>query len=178
MLLSYFLFAFPPIALISLIFYTPYYFYCRKTLGRLGLPFHLAKYALIGCVLSILYLTILWYWPNISLFPEYRFLNLRPFAWAAETYAMGTKRMLEQLALNIVMFIPYGFLLPTAIRRFRFPWITLPIVLITTVLIETIQYCIGRSADIDDVIMNFLGGCLGYALFVLCRRLVSSRKTK
>lgn len=178
MLLYYFLFAFPPIALVSLILYTPYYFYCRKTRGHLGLPFHLVKYALIGCVLSLLYLTVLWYWPDITLFPEYRFLNLRPFVWVTEGYSMGVRRMLEQLITNIVMFVPYGFLLPTAIRRFRSPWAALAIVLGTTVLIETIQYFIGRSADIDDVIMNFLGGCLGYALFALCRKLVRAGKAK
>ena len=178
MLLYYFLFAFPPIALVSLILYTPYYFYCRKTRGHMGLPFHLVKYALIGSVISLLYLTVLWYWPNISFFPEYRFLNLRPFVWVTEVYAMGTRRMLEQLVTNIVMFIPYGFLLPTAIRLLRSPWRALGVVLGTTVLIETVQYCIGRSADIDDVIMNFLGGCLGYALFALCRRAVRSGRSK
>lgn len=178
MLLFYFLFAFPPIALLSLILYTPYYFYCRKTRGKMGLPFHLVKYALIGCVLSLLYLTVLWYWPDITFFPEYRFLNLRPFVWVTEVYGMGAKRMAGQLITNIAMFIPYGFLLPTAVRRFRAPGITLAIVLGTTVLIEATQYCIGRSADIDDVIMNFLGGCLGYALFALCRRLVRAGKTK
>lgn len=176
MLLYYFLFAFPPIALFSLILYTPYYFYCRKTRGKLGLPFHLVKYALIGCVLSLLYLTVLWYWPDITLFPEYRLLNLRPFVWVTEVYDMGVRKMLEQLAMNIVMFIPYGFLLPTAIRRLRAPWLTLSVVLLTTVFIETVQYCIGRSADIDDVIMNFLGGCLGYGLFSLCRKHFRKKK--
>ncbi len=176
MLLYYFLFAFPPIALLSLILYTPYYFYCRKIRGKLGLPFHLVKYALIGCVLSLLYLTVLWYWPDITLFPEYRLLNLRPFVWVTEVYSMGVRKMLEQLAMNIVMFIPYGFLLPTAIRRLRAPRLALSVVLLTTVFIETVQYCIGRSADIDDVIMNFLGGCLGYGLFSLCRKHFRKKK--
>ena len=35
---------------------------------------------------------------------------------------------------------------------------------------ETLQYFLGRSADIDDVIMNTLGGVIGYGAFRLANR--------
>ena len=40
--------------------------------------------------------------------------------------------------------------------------------------IETIQFFIGRIADIDDVLMNSLGALVGFMLFQFGFRLVSS----
>lgn len=36
--------------------------------------------------------------------------------------------------------------------------------------IEILQYFIGRSADIDDLIMNTLGGILGWLIFCVVQR--------
>ena len=44
------------------------------------------------------------------------------------------------------------------------------VIMVTTVLIEVIQYFIGRSADIDDIIMNLFGGILGYGLFLMINK--------
>ncbi|MCI9400325.1 MAG: VanZ family protein [Lachnospiraceae bacterium] len=171
MLLGYLLLIFPAIALLSALLYLPIYLIGRKC-GRKHTPaHHIAVYALIGCCCSLAYLTILWYYPNITFHPEYHFLNLVPFIWLQETYLMGTTRMIEQLLLNIAMFLPYGFLLPcvfTPLRKLR--WQIL-VVIATTTFIETIQYFIGRSADIDDVIMNTIGGVLGYLCFIIAEKL-------
>ena len=78
--------------------------------------------------------------------------------------------MAAQLLLNITMFLPLGFLLPIAAHKLRTPVATAAVVLLTTAGIETFQYFIGRSADVDDVIMNFLGGILGYGCYVLLSR--------
>ena len=173
MLLYYFLFVFPVIALLSAAAYAPFALSARgKERSRW---YHLARFALIGCGLSLIYLTVLWYYPNISFHVEYHFLNLQPFVWLTECYEMGVRRMLRQLAMNIVMFIPYGLLLPIAFRLLRDWWKTGLAVLATTVTIETIQYFIGRSADIDDVIMNLTGGLLGYGLYCVLNRLLKKR---
>lgn len=172
MILYYLIFVMPAVALVSALLYAPCYIHCRCTQGPRGAAFHLAKFALIGCLLSQLYLTILCYWPDISFTQEYHFLNLQPFAWLTEGYTMGLPKTLFQVGANIAMFVPLGFLLPVAAGRMRsFPKTALA-VLAVTVSIETTQYFIGRSADIDDVIMNFFGGILGYGLFALCRRLL------
>ena len=75
--------------------------------------------------------------------------------------------------MNVGMFVPYGLLLPLVFPGLRrFPKMAL-VVLATTVSIETFQFFIGRSADIDDVIMNLLGGLLGYAVFALLNRFLA-----
>ena len=66
-----------------------------------------------------------------------------------------------------------GLLLPLVFPGLRrFPKMAL-VVLATTVSIETFQFFIGRSADIDDVIMNLAGGLLGYAVFALLNRFLA-----
>ena len=43
--------------------------------------------------------------------------------------------------------------------------------LLITVFIETWQLFIGRSVDVDDIILNFFGGCIGGVLYSLTRKL-------
>ena len=72
---------------------------------------------------------------------------------------------------NVVMFIPLGYCLPRIWRRFRsfFPTIMLSVLLI--VAVETIQYFTKLgTCDIDDLILNTLGACMGYILFKIKHR--------
>ena len=73
------------------------------------------------------------------------------------------------------MFIPFGLLCPVVFKRTRAWWKTVLTAFGTSFLIEFIQYFIGRSCDIDDLIMNTLGACIGYAAFVLCSKAISKK---
>ncbi len=77
-----------------------------------------------------------------------------------------TRYSFRNLFGNIALFIPLGLLYPLTSRRDTFVSVMLKI-LITTGLIEIIQYLLiaGRSADIDDIILNTLGGLIGYGLY-------------
>lgn len=68
----------------------------------------------------------------------------------------------EMLA-NIALFVPLGFLLPIAFKRLKW-WQTDLICLGTTCIVETVQPFFGRACDLDDIIMNALGGIIGCAL--------------
>lgn len=175
MLLGFIVMALPSIAAISALAYIPYLLYANSRYGKQTFLYHFTKYVLIGYGFSLIHLTILWY-PEITFYPEYYFLNLRPFVWVSECYAMGPEKMTEQLLLNIGMFIPYGLLLPMAVEKTHKLWKVSGIVLLTTLMIETFQYFTGRSADIDDVIMNFTGGVLGYFVFMLLNRLWGKKR--
>lgn len=170
MLLFYVLFLLPIVAAVSALLYAPFAIRTRRRLGKKGALYHLARFALVGCVLSLVYLTLLWYFPDITFHPAHHFLNLRPFVWVTQCYDMGFRRMIRQLLLNVAMFIPLGFLLPVTAEKARKGWVTVSIVLLSTLAIETLQFFLGRSADIDDVIMNTLGGVIGYGVFRLANR--------
>ena len=67
------------------------------------------------------------------------------------------------------MFVPYGFLLPLLFCKTRTFWKTFIIVFFSSFMIEFVQYFIGRSCDIDDLIMNTLGGCIGYGVYCVIK---------
>ncbi|MBR2892446.1 MAG: VanZ family protein [Clostridia bacterium] len=63
---------------------------------------------------------------------------------------------------NVLLFVPVGFLLPLTNKRFnRFKNVVL-FGFAFSLFIEIIQFFTGRSADIDDCIMNILGAISGY----------------
>ena len=75
----------------------------------------------------------------------------------------------SQVTLNVLLFVPLGFLLPLVFPdKFNRFWKVALCALCTTFSIEAIQYFIGRSADIDDILANTFGGMLGFCLLRLC----------
>ncbi|WP_010532494.1 VanZ family protein [Lentibacillus jeotgali] len=67
---------------------------------------------------------------------------------------------------NILLFIPMGILLPILIaKRIKFSLSVIPLFSLT---IETLQYFTQLGVfDVDDIILNTLGGYLGFLIFVL-----------
>lgn len=157
------LFGLPTACILSLLIYLPICLAHRK--DKLPLPRHLTVYAfLVYCCIVLFATVFLW---GVNFNPGYYLLNLQPFIWITETYEMGWARMVEQLLLNILMFVPLGFLAPMVFKSLRRLWSTAAFCLCFTIFIETFQYFTGRAADIDDVIMNLLGGILGFLAFAL-----------
>lgn len=73
------------------------------------------------------------------------------------------------LALNLVLFVPWGFLLSVVIRRKKWNWIKILLTgLVLSITIEFLQMFGGRMSELDDVIMNSLGTLLGYWMFKIC----------
>ena len=82
------------------------------------------------------------------------------------------KTMVMQVVGNVLLTIPFGILLPVMIKK-KDPLIILPLLLALPLVIESMQWIIGwllgtyyRTTDIDDVILNFTGGLIGYTLFL------------
>lgn len=65
---------------------------------------------------------------------------------------------------NIVMFMPWGFGLVLLWKRNQSVGRILLLCFLITVIIEALQLFIGRSVDVDDLILNFLGGVMGAVL--------------
>ena len=72
-----------------------------------------------------------------------------------------------QIFLNILLFVPFGFLLPIISERFRSFWLTTVTGFVFSAGIETMQYITGRGlTEVDDVINNTAGALIGYILYV------------
>lgn len=83
----------------------------------------------------------------------------------------GDDLFLVNVVGNIVMFMPWGFGLVLLWSRKQRLFSIILHALGLTLFIEFGQLFVGRSVDVDDVILNFLGSCIGAALYFLLRKL-------
>jgi len=71
---------------------------------------------------------------------------------------------------NIGMFIPIGFFSALLWRNGRW-WKSALIGFLISFLVEFVQFFIGRSTDIDDIILNTTGALLGYWCYFILKLL-------
>lgn len=78
---------------------------------------------------------------------------------------------------NILLFVPFGFFLPlvsSGMQRFKK---VLLVTLFTSLGLELTQLVLAIGMfDIDDTLLNTIGGALGYACFSLLQKLLLIRK--
>ena len=84
-------------------------------------------------------------------------------------YALGNwvKKMIVG---NLLMFIPMGILLSLCFKNINKKNMFKYAILIP-LAIEVIQLVVGRSFDIDDLVMNFLGIVIGYYIVELVKKI-------
>lgn len=83
----------------------------------------------------------------------------------------------RNIILNICMFIPFGFLLPSGISFFRRFWKTYFAGLIFTVFIEGVQMLLSRGIfELDDIMNNTVGAMIGYGIYALINFVILKRK--
>lgn len=93
---------------------------------------------------------------------------LKPFEEITRALRRRSYWLLFMLLGNIIMFMPIGFFPALLWRRWRW-WKSLLTGFCTSSAIELIQFFIGRSTDIDDVILNTAGALAGFWTFCLLR---------
>ena len=76
---------------------------------------------------------------------------------------------------NFLMFIPMGIMLPLVFKNINKKNIFVIAILIT-LSIEILQPIVGRSFDIDDIIMNFIGSIIGYLAVTIFIKLKETNK--
>ena len=97
-------------------------------------------------------------------------LNLIPFKEIKIAFYLGGSFFLVNFIGNLVMFLPIAFFTGLLYNKATF----FKCVLITTafsVFVEVCQLPQDRGTDIDDVILNTLGGVMGYALYLIVGRI-------
>ena len=80
-------------------------------------------------------------------------------------YTIGSENFYRQVVGNIIMFIPFGFFVAFYTKVNKIRSISL-ITFIVSLTIEVVQRFIGRSFDIDDIILNVIGGISGFLIYV------------
>lgn len=99
----------------------------------------------------------------------YKPMNLTPFV----DILTGRGDFLRQVVLNVLMTIPFGFLLPLTSEKNKKISKVILYTFILSFSIELLQPFNGRSSDITDIITNVTGGIIGYVVYSIFKPLIT-----
>ena len=97
----------------------------------------------------------------------YHSVNLIPFKTIVEYIRRSNTIVgisLTNVLGNILLFVPMGILLPIVFRYCHKLLNSLIIGAVISIMIETLQFFLGRNADIDDVLLNIAGTIVGFTV--------------
>lgn len=90
--------------------------------------------------------------------------NLVPFREMFR-YPVGSENFNIQVIGNILLFMPFGFFATYYTKIKKISSISFMSILVS-LTIEVVQKYIGRSFDVDDIILNVVGGILGFLVYI------------
>lgn len=101
---------------------------------------------------------------------EYYRYNLMPFREIRRFFTyrdiLGARTFMLNMFGNVFVFAPFGFMAAVMSPKFRSFFRAAAAALALSLMIETVQLvCRVGTFDVDDLILNTLGGLSGYAVF-------------
>lgn len=81
-------------------------------------------------------------------------------------YQIGSRLFIKNIVGNILLFLPYGYFASYYLNNKKL-WPTALLTIIVSFTIETVQLKIGRTFDVDDIILNTCGGTIGGFIYSL-----------
>lgn len=91
-------------------------------------------------------------------------INLTPFTEILR-YKVGSNGFYINVIGNILIFVPFGYFVSSYMKASRISHI-LFVSFVTSFTVECVQHYIGRSFDIDDILLNVIGGILGFLIYI------------
>ncbi|HBR02810.1 MAG TPA: VanZ family protein [Ruminiclostridium sp.] len=152
-----------------IIIYAVFLFKKWKARGKDILLVNTLLYVYIALVLYVTLMPVIVSLPAIFNHP-YVPMHMLPF----DDYFSGRGDAERQILLNVIMMIPFGFLMPVVKRQSMFACALRTFLF--SLCIELLQPLIDgfRSSDITDLITNTVGGVIGYLLYLLFKPLINT----
>lgn len=127
----------------------------------------------LNLIVFIIYLVCVFYITLISRTSTERYISLIPF----DSFFLVAQYpdVLNQIAMNILMFVPLGLTLPYIFCKHLKPTLGLSVVccFLISLIIEICQFLFGLGrCEIDDVIMNTFGAVLGGLSYLIYNTLM------
>lgn len=138
---------------------------------------------MIAGILFVLYFAVLFYFLFFSeemgrTYSERAYhYNLVPFKEIGRFLryhrTLGTGTVLLNIVGNVAAFVPFGIFLPVFSARCRKVWFTVFYSFELSLLVELLQLVtkVG-SFDVDDLILNTIGGLAGFLIYLLGKRIL------
>lgn len=113
---------------------------------------------------------------DLGFFGVIRVLLTRGWNAAISMIHIDSVATARGMLLNVLLFVPFGYLLPVVAPRLRSWWKVLLLGLALSFVIELIQMFTGLGQfDLDDLITNLIGTFIGWLLWLL---VLKSRRRK
>jgi len=120
-------------------------------------------------LMFIIYLFLLFQLVTTTDFESYS-NNFIPFREIMR-YRIDSSLFYRNVIGNIILFVPFGYLVSYYVKKPKYYGI-LFLTFITSLSTEVIQMYIGRSFDIDDILLNFVGGLIGFLIFKIQAKII------
>lgn len=141
-----------------------FYFFSLRKSGRKQSILHiLAVFLFCYYLFGVFTVTGIGYTSKIHFRPR---ISLIPF--------LGMASGPVETMLNIVLFVPLGFFLPLLYKRFHSIKAVITTGFLFSLSVELLQLFDWGTTDINDLITNTAGTCLGFAAYCLLSRILPS----
>lgn len=101
-------------------------------------------------------------------------INIIPFAEILR-YKISSHLFLLNVIGNILLFVPFGFIISSYVKPNKF-YLPVLISFLVSITIEFVQLNIGRSFDVDDIILNTIGATFGYLIYKIINKMPIFKK--
>lgn len=130
-----------------------------------------AEFLLLVYVFTILRVTGI---IGMELYPD---ISFRSITYLVSVPFVGSS--IQMITLNLMLFIPYGFLVPLAFPSCKLNWKKmLAIVFLSSLFIEITQIFSGRLCEIDDLIANTSGFMVGFLIVQSLQKILTKESMK
>ncbi|MCU5333881.1 VanZ family protein [Bacillus cereus] len=150
------------------VFQIEFYFKAKRTISILHFLWVYVFLFYLSLVYKVTQIATVWDISRYETWIRVNQINLTLFDTAGSTTYL----------LNIVLFMPLGFLLPTIWPQFRKMKNTVCAGFFSSLAIELNQLLNNRITDIDDVFTNTLGAIIGYLLYKALFKMIYKREEK
>ena len=115
-------------------------------------------------LIFIIYILLLFEMLTATDTNTYHGMNLKLFTEITR-YPFGSRLFNINVLGNMLIFMPFGLFISEYLNAKKFYSIFI-ISALTSFVVELVQLKIGRSFDIDDILLNVLGSIIGYLLYI------------
>lgn len=153
-----------PVLLINLIIYISFRLFYLKNCNKKLKLFHEISY-----IILIIYVFLL---ASILSFGELNLIsgsNIIPFKEIFR-YELTSPLFYRNVIGNVLLYMPLGFFMGYFLK-FKKTSLVIFLTALISLSGELIQRYVGRTFDIDDVILNLIGGLIGYTIYRLFQKL-------
>lgn len=127
---------------------------------------HVVIYREIITLAMIVYVLMLFQIVTVQDVVSWSSNNFIPFKEMVR-YKIGSRLFFKNIIGNVLLFLPFGLFSSYTLKNKEKGTLIVFLTILASLTIECVQMAIGRVFDVDDIILNTLGGYLGFVLYRL-----------